>query len=260
MIDYRAIMIQRSLSLPLLISFALLASSPLACAFSKPYTLARDAPKSDELVSLLVLPLNFDTAPSPQLVHGTEILEEKVVRFLSESGFNVLQMRLSAVTEDWRASQAEVGGLESTRRGKLDKKRYEIARAAVVSRALARKPADAVVVSTLLVREALYDGRKLSWDGVWRDAPIDMDGTTRALAFVKGKMLATSLRITVYDRSGRKFFERYAGLEPVSRIVTSQDHWRSERRTDLFEDDRILELGVRMAFEPWFVAPPLATD
>jgi hypothetical protein len=253
-------MIRHSLPLPLLLLFVLLGSSPLACAFLEPYTLAPDAPKSGELRSLLLLPLNFDVAPSPQLVHGTEILEAKLIRFLSESGFDVHQIRLSAVTEDWRASQEEVGGLHSTRRGKLDEKSYEIARAAVVRRALARKPADAAIVPTLLVREARYYGRKLQWDGVSRDASIDMSGTTRALAYLKGKELATSLRVTVYDRSGRKVFERYAGLEPIVRYVTSQDHWRREQRADLFEDDRLLESGVRMAFEPWLVAPPLAAD
>jgi hypothetical protein len=36
-IAYRVIMIHRSLSLPLLLRFALLASSPLACASFEPY-------------------------------------------------------------------------------------------------------------------------------------------------------------------------------------------------------------------------------
>jgi len=251
-------MIRRSL--PLLLVFVLFGSSPLACARFEPYTLAPNAPKSAELRSLLVLPLNFDVAPSPRFVLGTEILEAEVVRFLSESGFDVYQMRLSAVAEDWRSSQQEVGGLESTRRGKLDDESYESARAAVARRALARQPADAAVVPTFLVREARYDGQKLTWDGVTRDVPLDMSGTTRALAYVKGKLHATSLRVTVYDRSGRKIFERYAGLEPLTRIVVSQDHWRQEARTDLFADAPLLESGVRMAFDPWLVAPPPATD
>ena len=224
------------------------------------HTLTRDAPNPQELHSLLLLPLNFDAAPAPRLVHGTEILEAKLARFLSESGFDVQQLRLSAVTQDWRASQNEVGGLESTRRGKLDEKRYGIARVTVVRRALARKPADAAIVPTLLVRQARYDGRDLRWDGVVRDVPLDMSGTTRALAFARGTMPATSLRVSLYDRSGAKLFERYVGLEPLGRIVTSQDRWELKPRTDLFEDDPLLDSAVRMAFEPWMLAPPLATQ
>jgi len=237
-----------------------LASLQAGCGSFAPYFLDRDAPKAADLRSSLLLPFNFDLAPAPQFVRGSEVLDEKVVRLLEASGLQVNRLALSATLEDWSSSLEEVGGIESERRGKLDRERHEAARVALVRRVLARQAADAVILPTVLAREARYSGQKLHWDGVWRDAPIDMGGTTRALAYLDGTEYATSLRVTIYDRSGNKVFERYAGLEPMARYETKQDHWRRVLRTDLFEDDEILDSGVRMAFDPWIEAPPIGAQ
>ena len=243
-----------------LVACTAVATSLAGCASFAPYFLDRDAPKASELRSSLLLPFNFDLAPAPQFVQGTEILEEKMVRFLADSGLQVHRLALSATLEEWSLSLKEVGGIESGRPGQLDPERHEAARAALVRRVLALQAADAVVLPTVLAREAHYSGQKLHWDGVWRDAPIDMGGTTRALAYLDGSEFATSLRVSVYDRSGNKIFERYAGLEPIARYETKQDRWRRVLRTDLFEDDEILDSGVRMAFDPWIEASPVGAE
>lgn len=240
--------------LPVVLLLVLLGPGHLACALFEPYFLARDAPRANELRTLLVLPANFDHTPKAELVRGTEIVEDKIVHYLSEAGFDVRQLHLSAVTEDWRASQKEVGGIKA-RRGRIDEKRYESARSSLVRRALERQPADAAIVPTLLLREASYRGFEASWDGVTREVSIDTGGTTRSVLLMRGKDLAISLRITVYDRSGRRVFERYAGLEPIARYETAQNHWKRAVRSDLFGDEEILDSGVRMAFAPWIEAP-----
>ena len=127
---------------------------------------------------------------------------------------------------------------------------------ALVRRVLERSTADAVVVPTLLVREARFEGMNVMWDGVRREAPIDKGGTTRFVLFMNGEDLATSLRVTVYDGTGRKIFERHAGLEPMTRyaevlggeiggIVRNADAPDAQSRMP-GGDDLVMNMAIRL--------------
>ena len=112
---------------------------------------------------------------------------------------------------------------------------------------------------TVLIREGQASGFTLRWDGVVRDFPADDDLGTLVGASMRGKSAGTSLRMTLFTPRGEPFFERYAGLEPIHRIkVLSMRTYRTELRSDLFQDPAIIAESVQLAFSP-YLRPPGAS-
>lgn len=233
-------------------SVSILVACSLACATS-PYFIAENAPASDDVTSVLLLPANFDHAPPPLLAAGTELIDEKVAAYLRERGYEVHTPKLSSVIAWWSTSAESVGGIEKGKAEAVDDERFEAARREVARLALADQPAGIVVMPTVLIREGQAYGGRLHWDGVVRPFTIDMKETNMPVTSMAGAAPGTSLRVSLYDTRPEKVFERFVGLEPINalRVMPDRKHWTADFRNDLFQDEKLVGRGVVTAFEPW---------
>lgn len=223
------------------------------CAFAPSYQLADDAPKSGDFTRLVLLPMNFDQSPNPALAPGAELMEERTRRYLEASGYEVVVPRMSTTLALWKACTEAVGGIADVDGEELIVERYERARSDLVRRTLESNPADGVVSAAVMVREGRYSGFNLRWDGVERPVPIDMGKTNLTIAYLNGTDAGISLRISVFDRNGRKIFERYVGLEPLRRYQVVYPRVEISERKDLFQDDALIEEVIALSFQPWLV-------
>jgi len=222
-----------------------------------------DAPAPAAIRTVLLLPINFDRVPPPELAHGVELTERAVKGYLTGTGREVLTVRLSEVMSVWRDAAAE-HGLSDSETGRISPDDVEAARVAVVRRLAVRHPADAVAVPAVVIREGWHTGMSLRWDGVSRRVPVHVAGdSTMEVHSIGGKGMGTSLQVTLYASDGVRFFERFAGLEPVDRYEmsgygTGVGSIRSFRRTDLFRDPEIIQNAVRTSFYPAIPPPDVA--
>jgi hypothetical protein len=226
-----------------------------ACAGTGSGYLVEDAPRGVEIRTVLLVPMNFDATPPTELVHGVEILDRKVARYVEDSGRRVQRASLADVMHEWQKLAGEVGGFVDANGSVILDERVEWARGELARRLAADRACDVVLMPSLLVRPGWYSGIKLRWDGVTRIVPIDLEpGSFMETQSIAGQGLGTSLRMTGYTPGGDKFFERFAGLEPVDRFemggfgTTRGGYVRSSRRDDLFEDTEILDEGIAMGF------------
>jgi hypothetical protein len=217
--------------------------------------MVEDPPTEEELHKILFLPMNFDSAPPAAYLAGTEIVSERLITYLQECGHDVSKARLSEVMSGWQKAIDQVGGLTAADGQTMDEERYELARVQLVRRLLAAHPADGVLMPTLFIREGRINGTNLRWDGVSRPIPIYNVGTNAPVANVVGKDRGTSIRISVFDESGRMVFERYAGIEPITKYRITGGGLHKDDRRDLFQDESILSQSIRVSLTP-LIDPP----
>lgn len=222
------------------------------------------APAATEVRTVLVVPMNFDATPPVHLVEGVERLEGAITAYLATGGREVARAGLPEVMREW-GSIAPASGLASEE-GALREEQLESARDQLVQRLLAWHPVDAVAMPTLLIREGWFSGNALRWDGAYRPVSIKYErGSLMEVQRISGKGHGTSLRMVLYGRDGSKFFDRYAGLEPILRYTmggfgsTRGGRIESYTRDDLFQDPAILEEAVALSFSPW-IAPSEEPD
>lgn len=232
-----------------LLTAGLLASG---CSLTpRSYHLAEDASRSTEFRRLSLLPMNVDRTPIAVLAPGAELMGERIRSHLEAKGFQVVAPPMSKTLEIWKQCVADVGGLTHESGEMLDPERYARARSELARRTLESYPADGVVASAVVLRDARYSGDKLAWDGVMRPALVDISESNRALIQFRGHELGISLRTSVFDREGRNIFERYVGLEPLRRFRVKDGRMQVANRTDLFQEEAIIAQGVTLSFEPW---------
>lgn len=217
----------------------------------RPYHLAEDASRSSEFRQLSLLPMNVDRTPIPTLAPGAELIGGRIRSHLEAKGFQVVAPPMSKTLEIWKKCVEDVGGLTDESGEKLDPERYARARSELARRMLESYPADGVIASAVVLRPARYSGDKLAWDGVRRPALVDISETNLAMIQLGGQELGISLRTSVFDREGRNIFERYVGLEVLRRYRVKEGRMLVTTRSDLFQDEAIIEQGVTLSFEPW---------
>ncbi len=242
----------------------MLAASALAlgCSARLPvhYPIA-GAAKSSDFERVVLLPMNYDYAPSAELAAGVEMMSEELRHFLEASGYEVIAPRMSTTLAIWKECTDELGGLSNDGGKNLDEEMYERARSELALRTLDSASADSasadgVIAATVVVRKGRYAGKVLHWDGVSREVPIDIERTTRGTLWLKGVSTGTSLRTSVFDREGRLIFERYVGLEPIHGYEVVGSRYQTSVRKDLFRDEAIIEEGIALSFQPWLVQLP----
>ena len=240
--------------------FVLVAVSCLAagCAlFAEPFHLSDDAPKSSDFETVVFLPMNFDHLPRPALAQGAERMGDEILDYLEASGYQVVVPRMSSTLALWGECVDHVGGITTGSGEALDQERYDGARSELVRRTLESLPAHGVISATVLVREGRYSGRKLRWDGVGRTVSIDMGDSNLPVAYLNGTDAATSLRTSVFGRRGQKIFERTVGLEPLHRYQVEYPRLKAVERTDLFQNEALIEEVIALSFQPWLVPAPV---
>lgn len=196
---------------------------------------------------VLLLPLNVEEVPPEYLADGTEIVDGVLAAALEQRGVSFVQPSLVEGIRFWSRAIAGIGGLVVDLDG-VDEESVLLARDRLVRNLLAHFDARAIVWPDLLEREGQLRRKELSWDG-----------TTRRLKETAGNNTATagsSIRIRVYDAQAELVHEQYQGLELIhvyrrSRFRRVGDmyeyYYAYFVRTDLFENDALLQRAVRAA-------------
>lgn len=240
---------------------ALLALLSVACGAKQDFQFGEGAPTASQLDSVLYVPLNFDYTPGPELVDGVERLDREVRRQLGEAGVVLHEVRRSEVARQWREAQQALGGLSASSAGGVDADRYDLAREELARRLLADRPDAAVIMPQFVVTEGRYVGTRLRWDGVYKPPVVERKNRGVTAAMIKGKDMGVSVRISVFDRAGKRYFDRKAGIEPLMRYFFNEAFYvdefdiKKEVRADLLEDSQALGEGVATALDPWIPKP-----
>jgi hypothetical protein len=251
----------------------LVTCSLLGCAGGSPY-LVEDPPTLQELRTLLVLPVNFDSTAAQQHItpalfnRGVRQLSKLVADYVESARHGTKPLGRKEVEPAWRSAVEEVGGITDASGRTLLEGPYEAARVGLVRSLLARHGGDGVLMTGLFVREGRYNGQHLRWDGALRKVRLKQSNNQAYISNVSGGDLATSVRIAVYDGRGRKVFEQYGGLEPIREyryvgggvMEYSTGSMTSRNRTGLFQDEALLRDGVRIAMTPLIVVPTEVKD
>jgi hypothetical protein len=238
------------------------------CAGSGGTFIADDAPTGAEIQRVLLLPMNFDATPPTELARGVEVLDRKLHSYLVGTGRRVSRPALVEVMREWQQLASEVGGfVNDDDKTEVEWDRVEQARCELARRLAIDRLVDAILMPTLLIRQGWYSGIKLRWDGVSRRVPVELEpGSFMETQSIGGEGMGTSLRVTAYTTEGKKFFERFAGLEPIDRFemggfgTARGAYVRSYRRTDLFRDAELLEEAIAAGFSPLIAPAEVAAE
>ncbi len=209
--------------------------------------------------TLLVAPMNFDSALPDHLLEAAELAHRGVIAYLGDAGRNVATVRLSEIGPVWKLSARSVGGIADGG-GRPDMERWEAALGELARRLAATRELDAVVLPSLIIRAARYHGTRVLWDGVSRGQGIDFSEGPEGFRPEKmtGNVEALSLWLRVFSASGEKIFENFGGLEPLTRPKVVGRRFYVEPRGDLLMDSAVLRDGIGVAFAPYLPEP--ATD
>jgi hypothetical protein len=229
-------------------------------------SVGESAPPPAEVHTLLLVPMNFDTTPTTTLLaRGVDTVQRAVADYLqNDLHRSVEELRLVEVLQHWRLVLKEGGLMEADPKA-MSREQIEGLRSALACRLAEAHPADVVLMPTLLIREGTYQGIRLRWDGVTRPVPLRSEhGALMMVQRIGGKGMGTSLRVSLFTPDGRRFFERYVGLEPVWRYAMtgfagSGGSIRGYPRDDLFQDAELIQEVVQMAFVP-FLEPSEESD
>ena len=117
---------------------------------------------------------------------------------------------------------------------------------------------DALVVPSLVYREARLNRRRIKWDGVVRRLGKQEDESRRVPESFKGVISAVSLHVMVFGAGGELIFENYGGVNlahELSLAPSGQGELRADLRDDVLGEHRVLRDGVELAFEPYLPRP-----
>jgi hypothetical protein len=176
----------------------------------------------------------------------------RVTRYLSVQGYERRLIEESAAQRLWLDSVAWVEASDSISHD------FRGAVRVFAERLGESTPFDALVVASLVYRQATLVRRLAKWDGVIRPLPKLQDEAPRVPDSYRGMVSAVSLHVMVFDAGGGLVFENYGGLD----LAHSFSVQRGEKggldaklRETVLGSERFLNEGVELAFEPYLPRP-----
>lgn len=113
---------------------------------------------------------------------------------------------------------------------------------------------DALVVSSLVYREARLHNRRIKWDGAVRLIRDGEDEATPIPESFAASVPAVSLHVMVFNASGELIFENYGGVD-LAHALTLEPGEEGGLRAELLDpalgEHRFLREGVELAFDPY---------
>ena len=207
------------------------------------------APKATRFA---VLPISALVPISPALTGATDRVLGQITRYLHVQGRERWAIEPSRTRQLWRESTAEVDAA-----GTLP--HDFVAAIKVFARKLGESTDfDALVVASLVYREARLSRRQVKWDGVIRRISDRGDESHRVPESFTGTVSAVSLHVMVFDVGGELIFENYGGLDlshSLSVEPSEEGGLVAELRDGVLEEHSILREGVELAFEPYLQRP-----
>jgi hypothetical protein len=192
---------------------------------------------------VLLLPPIAETV---ELEPGIPILLKALHVELSSAGYRTALLDKKNFEVLWSQEVEAVGGVFDTRTG-APKLRERAAAVAALAVRLAKETSAAVVIYPgLITRTAEIHSTKAEWDG--RLESIPTRGTFGGNSHHSGNTPAISVQLTTVSASGNIAFMTFGGvaLPYVVNFVSE----KPELRKDLFESEKDVYAGVRIALSP----------
>ena len=203
-----------------------------------------------------ILPANALVRLPDELSGARNRVLGAITRYLGVHGRERRVIELSQARQLWRASIAEVKASDSFPRD------FRAAMRVFTRRLLESTAFDALVVPSLVYREAKLSRRRIKWDGVVRRLGKQEDESLRVPESFRGVISAVSLHVMVFGAEGELIFENYGGVDlahELTLVPGEQGGLRADLRDDVLGEHRHLHEGVELAFEPYLPTPP-STD
>jgi hypothetical protein len=207
------------------------------------------SPKADRFA---VLPINALVPIAPELSGATDRVLGPITRYLDVQGRERWAVEPSETRQLWLESTAEVVEL-----GEQPKEFASAIR--VFARKLGEaRTFDALVVASIVYREARLRRRLVKWDGVVRRIGDAGEESNRVPESYEGSVSGVSLHVMVFDVGGELIFENYGGLDLAHELSVEPGEEGAlgvKVRDRVLGDYRVLREGVELAFEPYFPRP-----
>ena len=237
--------------------FLLGAADPLRAEPGEPEVLAGNASEA-----VLVLPLNVVADMPPELAQKSTIVWEDLTDYLLDRGVPLKTARMSDARGLWRDSirrAREEKGAESAG--------FEVALRLLVQALAEHADFAAVIVPSLMLREAPIKNRRAEWDGVSHSVEFRAASTdTRKLAILtrfEGRAPGASLHVVILDAEGRTLQEKIRGLELLAAVRVQEDPREPfvyENRRDVFQDRAAMRESLAQALAPFVLPPSSASE
>ena len=199
-----------------------------------------------------VLPLNALGPIAPELIGSGDRVLGRILRYLSVQGHVRFVIEESTTQRLWLESVAQVEDSDSVSHDFRSAIR-------VFTDKLGESTAfDALVVTSLVYRQATLIRGLAKWDGAVRRLPKLEDEATRVPDSYRGTISALSLHVMVLDPSGALVFESYGGLELAHSFSLKPGKGGglgAKLRGTVLGEQRLLDEGVELAFEPYLPRP-----
>lgn len=244
----------------------------LACS-SAPLEHERSVLAGNLAHTLLILPLNLAVDMPSELEGLSPLVWRELERYLRAQGKELKTVAPADARRLWiesiRKARAAEGGARAD---------FHTAARLLVLELTRYAHFDIVLFPSLLIREAVIQGRRAVWDGIKRDVEFEAYSfearSVAASVPVEGTAPAASLHVVVLDSQGRELQEAIGGLDLLVRIrvrtpsetsagQAAPDPGRGARfefatRTDLFANPEHLREGIARSLAPFL--PPLRMD
>lgn len=203
-----------------------------------------------------ILPTNALVPLPAELSGARERVLGAITRYLGVQRRERRLVELPQTRQLWRASIAEVNASDSLPHD------FQAAMRVFTRGLLESTAFDALVVPSLVYREAKLSRRSIKWDGVIRRLGKQEDESRRVPESFRGVVSAVSLHVMVFSAGGELIFENYGGVDLAHELTPVRDELgglRADLRDDVLEEHRFIREGVELAFEP-YLPRPSSTD
>lgn len=238
-------MIKSCLAL-LLISCCALTSSPLYAASDDAYKInKRDFNKQVETIALAP-PEAPDWMNMPDRVKTA--IEQQITKALSRKGFKVLPSSELQKIRD--TMQQQVGGYQQPD-GTPDPDKILAVREHSLRELLFRHPVDAVLGINIRLVAAPFENDKAEWDEITQKVQKTDDSLYDLMTGGKysGNIGASSLRLSVWDRSENLLYSNAGGIELV--MKRNGKKLLQLPAEQLFLDEKRIQSAVKIALKPF---------
>lgn len=202
---------------------------------------------------VVLVPLNLGVRAAEGVEPGIEPVWREILQHFSAQERPVTAIERSSGTALWNEVMAE---LQASGDGDVYSAYARFAR-----RVADQLDYETIVFPSLVKRVAKVRGEMAHWDGVHqrvetpalpvvRDHSLGGPGLIASQNSVRGELAAVSLHVAVLQPSGELRFEGAGGLTLLHRLTRSRQEGElvAKLRTDAFEDDEALRLGIEAAF------------
>jgi hypothetical protein len=199
----------------------------------------------------LVLPVNALVPTAPEFSGSTGRVLDRVMSYLAAHGYERDFIDEVDTRRLWKHSVAQVD--VSERRPKDFRSAIR-----VFNTELARTDAyDALVVASLVYRQASLARGFVKWDGTARRLPKPGEGDAVPESYVAA-ISAISLHVMVFDAAGELVFENYGGIDlahSFAKMAGPDGGLKATSRESILGRRRFLNEGVETAFDPYLPRP-----